>query len=1426
MSTPANKGASPVAVDAADLRDLWLNWQSPRLLVAALVLGAFLGLSQRSRDLPEIDLTRVESFQSDGDVLAAERIELTRGKQEVLLTRGESGWVVASDFGYPADKTMVNALLEAAKTIKPVRVASRREDKHKVFQVADQGVRVKISKGETALLDLIVGRQASDPTRCFVRRPDGSTVFVATPNDKGFRQIRGTDWVNKRLLPDTRGHQLVRVTIKPTDKGEDKPEINLGRPEASGEIGKGWRLTSPIKHQARERSVAELLKKIVNMQSTDLVDRATAPAVTGLDKPRMVIELEESTGKTSTLTFGKELGGKVYVASSQVDGVFKIAAYSFRSLDPDPETLRENDVVTFRTDEVRELTLEKDGVRCVVKKLEDSREWTMTEPEKGDCDAGAVRKILGFVERLRYTDLDKDSKPEELGLDKPTLKLTAKLVGDKTWSLAIALIKAEKPKEAPVGPKEDKAKDRLAIQREGKDGVYICDAGTFAELGTDVRDLRGSIFSFSSRKIAQLRRDQLKTQPIVIKRDAQYNWYGQEGRGRMAVLERKAVDKIVKALAGFKMSQLAEEQDFRKIGLDKPEMAWRMWLEDGSRHELYFGAPLKEGPGEGRVPVMTHRRRPILLVDAKDVEDLRTTLNELRSKKVFDLGFRVQDIKELTLGPTENLLVVRRKSQQDWQIMAPPIAADSAAIQRFVSELTRLEAEGFESDEAERKALVQTHAYEVRVLLNNLVTRLLWIGPKREDGTRLLARPEGGVLDAAYVVKEEAVQKIMLGLKDLRSAYLIGPEGQKATKLTLTFGDGQSYEFQRPDGDSDDWTAVHADFRADSQQLRGLLSQLGYCKPEETLEGEAAKSARTALESSPELTLAITIGDSATRLLIGAKTGNSRIAGFVGGQEVYKVPASTFDYVIRSRPDYVDRHVVSIPRLSMQRIVWTLADKSVVELVRKTEGYNGEWEMVQPKACKADSQNVNRLLGSLSNLSVLPFEADAAAISSANLASPQLTIRVEGKAAEPAGDDGGDDGKGTPGKATGPVETLVFGVPGQANRRVMTVTSRPKPVVVSNSMAQNLVPDVSELEDRTVLSVAINDVQSLTVMPQGAEPVTVVFSEGKWFFEKTGELADTPNIGRFTNILRRIRKVREPTKEELEKSGIATPALTFKAKLKDREVTIAMGRKLDNRETVITLDGGEPFVTEAAMFYGFEDWSRRALLDHRLLLLDERTVETVTFELDGETLVLSREKNAWVAKDGRALDTPSLNNVMGQLRYVRADGTADTDDRKAEGVEPPRLVVTVKSKREDEPVRLEYGATRHNNTPIFANGHVFTINARRLTAFFKCLKTLVMAKPEEKTKPEEKAKPEKAKPEKAKPTKPAEKAKPEPAKPTETAKPEPAKPAEKGKPEPAKPAEKAKPEPAKPAEKSKPEPAKPAEKSKPEPAKPADSTGS
>ena len=182
MSTPANKGASPVAVDAADLRDLWLNWQSPRLLVAALVLGAFLGLSQRSRDLPEIDLTRVESFQSDGDVLAAERIELTRGKQEVLLTRGESGWVVASDFGYPADKTMVNALLEAAKTIKPVRVASRREDKHKVFQVADQGVRVKISKGETALLDLIVGRQASDPTRCFVRRPGACTGRAGRKN--------------------------------------------------------------------------------------------------------------------------------------------------------------------------------------------------------------------------------------------------------------------------------------------------------------------------------------------------------------------------------------------------------------------------------------------------------------------------------------------------------------------------------------------------------------------------------------------------------------------------------------------------------------------------------------------------------------------------------------------------------------------------------------------------------------------------------------------------------------------------------------------------------------------------------------------------------------------------------------------------------------------------------------------------------------------------------------------------------------------------------------------------------------------------------------------------------------------------------------------------------------------------------------------
>ncbi len=147
------------------------------LILLAVLVGVFLvvkftGNKGRSKSF------RSELVEFDAENVS--KIELLSITDTTVLTKEESQWKV--DGKYFADKSSVTAMLENLKRIKPSRIASRKEDSWKDYQVDDAGLRVVVYEGGDKATDIILGRFQMEGQRSYssyVRLAEDNDTYVA-----------------------------------------------------------------------------------------------------------------------------------------------------------------------------------------------------------------------------------------------------------------------------------------------------------------------------------------------------------------------------------------------------------------------------------------------------------------------------------------------------------------------------------------------------------------------------------------------------------------------------------------------------------------------------------------------------------------------------------------------------------------------------------------------------------------------------------------------------------------------------------------------------------------------------------------------------------------------------------------------------------------------------------------------------------------------------------------------------------------------------------------------------------------------------------------------------------------------------------------------------------------------------------------------
>ncbi|MEQ8907477.1 DUF4340 domain-containing protein [Ekhidna sp.] len=118
------------------------------------------------------------------DTAKVSRVEVVTLEGTMSLKKSENGWEVSLPSGgfKQAKTSSITSLLTNLNTIKPGRLAARKQDKWNDYAVDSTGTRIRIFEGDDLSSDLVIGRFGMEGQRSyytFVRLFDDENVYVA-----------------------------------------------------------------------------------------------------------------------------------------------------------------------------------------------------------------------------------------------------------------------------------------------------------------------------------------------------------------------------------------------------------------------------------------------------------------------------------------------------------------------------------------------------------------------------------------------------------------------------------------------------------------------------------------------------------------------------------------------------------------------------------------------------------------------------------------------------------------------------------------------------------------------------------------------------------------------------------------------------------------------------------------------------------------------------------------------------------------------------------------------------------------------------------------------------------------------------------------------------------------------------------------------
>jgi len=427
--------------------------------------------------------------------------------------------------------------------------------------------------------------------------------------------------------------------------------------------GEGWELLEPVRARGSRPTADEILANVLTAKIDREIDpNPKAPADFGLDKPAADLTLTLKDGKKLGLALGAKnpTGVWVYASEHGKPAVFVLGESVLRDATRPVADFRDRTILAFDVKDVTGFEVTTPEQTLAAERADGG--WRLTRPAALAADGEMIGEFLDKLaaQKVREFVADGPVPAATYGLDRP-IKLTIFTGRDKERVGRTLLI-----------GRVDDAKKGVYVTRPGEASVLLVADEVAKQVPKNVAVLR-------NKALVAVDRDKVSTLDI------------QSPKGAVTAAHTKDKDKDQWALVAPQAlpadqvevgAVLNKLRDLRAQGflsddasgvpryLAKPQVRVTLTEHGGAATTVLLAPSTETRGGAPMAYAAIEGRGPVVLVDAKALDELARSAGDLRDKRVLgDLTPR--DVKRVRVRAGGQTAVLERKGEDDWRMVEP-----------------------------------------------------------------------------------------------------------------------------------------------------------------------------------------------------------------------------------------------------------------------------------------------------------------------------------------------------------------------------------------------------------------------------------------------------------------------------------------------------------------------------------------------------------------------------------------------------------------------------------------------------------------------------------------------------------------------------------------------------------------------------------
>jgi len=262
------------------------------------------------------------------------KIVVKKSNTTTTLENQDNVWYLLDKEAYPADPTIVEGVIKKIQGFKKINLASRKKDKHSLFEVKEgMGVEVILLGPEKKeLARFLIGKTGPDFLSTYIRKADADDVYLYDDYLRADFDKQVNNWRDKNILAFNTT-EVVTLTIS---KVKEKETIVLTK-DTQG----NWQLEEPISSLAENPAIEKILTTLGNLRATDFADEEKEVKDSGIDDPTYQITVRLKDNRKKTLLVGnKKERGQYYAKNDEKKYLFLLDQNTVESLVPKVKDLQ------------------------------------------------------------------------------------------------------------------------------------------------------------------------------------------------------------------------------------------------------------------------------------------------------------------------------------------------------------------------------------------------------------------------------------------------------------------------------------------------------------------------------------------------------------------------------------------------------------------------------------------------------------------------------------------------------------------------------------------------------------------------------------------------------------------------------------------------------------------------------------------------------------------------------------------------------------------------------------------------------------------------------------------------------------------------------------------------------------------------------